>query len=422
MARSTGLFALLVCAGFLFACQGDQGIPSEPGRELDLTAGGLCKNALFTSAAAIYTDSSVQNSKLQACKDILQLVKTNNLGQAEVKIDDLLVAIHNDYNGGAIGLAAVTPKTLEQSVADFIDATCGLAPLSGSECLEPKDIDDVAGIGADDLKGWLAAGPLTSTGTTLATGLIANGIFAFGVEGASAAYVFVSERPRTGVDGPCPNNFPNDCQDDVFDVDVDGGFTSVAVESCAEFGSMHIRCPEGGDCEAGETTLPLGLVTDDACTDAGYAMMGFWGQFAFQATRPVQWLIHSTPAYAGTTTKFGAFSPVVLADSDPRARGVICNVTANYPSGSEGTVCRILDHGTQIASCTTLITGPYTSSCPMQPLVPEDLSLLITAAKNGGDGAYNASQPLTLGPDDPARGGTKTVEFNLQPPGKKKNN
>jgi len=422
LARFRGVSAILACAAFALACQGDQGIPSEPGREVEVTAAGPCKSAAFTSAVAIYTDSSVQTAKLQACKDILQLVKNNNLGQAEVKIDDLLVAIHNDYNGGASGIAAVAPKTLEQSVADFIGATCGLAPLSASECLQPKDIDETAGIGADDLKGWLAAGPLTGTGDSLETGLLANGIFAFGVEGASAAYVFVSERPRTGVDGPCPNNFPNDCQDDVFDVDVDGGFTSVAVESCAEFGSMHIRCPEGGDCEPGETTAPLLLVTDSACTQAGYTMMGFWGKFAYQATRPVQWLIHSTPAYAGTTTKFGAFSPVVLADDDPRARGVICNVTANYPSGSEGTVCRILDHGTQIASCTTTATAPYTSTCSMAPLVPEDLSLLVTAEKTGGDGAYNASQPLTLGPANPARGGSKTVEFNLQPPGKKKKN
>jgi hypothetical protein len=58
----------------------------------------------------------------------------------------------------------------------------------------------------------------------------------------------------------------------------------------------------------------------------------------------------------------------------------------------------------------------------MKPLVPDDLSLLVTAEKTGGDGAYNASQPLTLGPANPARGGSKTVEFNLQPPGKKKKN
>ena len=413
----------MACAGFVFACQGDQGIPSEPGRGLEATAAGLCKNAAFTAAAAIYTDSSIQNDKLQACKDILALVKQNKVGPAEILIDDLLVAIYGDYTDETAALAAVSPHTLEQSVANYIEAACGLAPLSGSECLTPNDLDDTAdGIDAEDLQGWLASGPLTSTGTTRATGVLVNGLFAFGVEEGNNAYVIIAERKPTGVDGPCPQNFPNDCQDDVFDVDVDGEFDFVAVESCAEFGGKHIRCPENGDCEFGETAEPLNLVTDAACTLAGYYQMGFWGQFAYNATRPAHWIIHATPAYAGTTTKFGAFSPVVLADLDPRARGVTCNVTANYPSGSEGTVCRILDHGTQIASCTTVATAAYTSSCFMTPLVPEDLSLLVTAAKTGGDGAYNASQPLTLGPANPERGGTKTVEFNLQPPGKKKNN
>jgi hypothetical protein len=421
LVRFSGLFALLVCAGFLVSCQGDQGIPSDPGRGLDLTGPGPCKDAAFVSAVAIYTDSSVQNSKLQACKDILALAKQNKLGEAEVGIDDLLVAIYNDYNGGAAGLAPVGGQSLTQSVANYIEATCGLAPLTDSECLTPNDLDTIAdGIDADDLKGWLAAGPLSSAGTSLATGVLLNGLFAFGVEDANAAYVFVSERPRTGVDGPCPGTYPNDCQDDVFDVDVDGAFTSVSVESCIEFGVEHVRCPDGGPCEPGEVADPLFLVDDEACTIDGYAMMGLWGKLAFQATRPAHWLIQATPANAGLTSKFGAFSPVTASDDNPRSRDVICDVTANYPSGSEGTICRILDHGEEIASCVTASSGPYTSSCQMSPLVPENLSLLMTAAKTGGDGAYNASQAFTLGPADPERGGTKTVSFNLQPPGKKK--
>src|SRR5688500_6311761 len=89
--RPRALFATMACAAFAFACQGEQGIPSEPGRGIELTAAGLCKNAAFTSAAAIYTDSSIQNDKLQACKSILALVKQNKVGQAEILIDDLLV-------------------------------------------------------------------------------------------------------------------------------------------------------------------------------------------------------------------------------------------------------------------------------------------------------------------------------------------
>ena len=432
MVRFHGLSALLLCAGFLVSCQGDQGIPSDPGRGLTLTGPGPCKDAAFVSAAAIYTDSSVLNSKLQACKDIQALAKQDKLPEAEVGINDLLVAIYNDYTGGYSGLAPVGGNSLEQSVANYIEAACGLVTLSDSECLTPKDLDDPSDglIDADDLKGWLAAGPLNSFGMDLATGLLGTGIFAYGVEEAVDAYVFVSQRPRTGLDGPCPQNFPNDCQDDVFDVDADGLFASVAVESCAVFGEKHVHCPEGQDCEFGETTTALGLVTDEKCTEAGYEVMAFWGQVVFQATRPAQWLIQATPAYAGLTSKFGAFSPVVLADGDPRRREVICHVTSNYPSGSEGTICELLDQGTVIASCTTAGTGtPYESSCRYVQddgetegdlLVPDDLTLLANANKTDGNGAYFQSIEFKIGPGNPERGEAATVEHQLQPPGKKK--
>lgn len=415
MLRLNYLFALLVGV-FVFACQGEQGVPSGPGGGLDLSAGGPCKSNAFTAAAGIYVDSNTQNTKLQACKDILTLVKQGSVGAAELAIDGLIVAVYTEYTTTPSVLQAVGSNSLAQSVADYIDAACGLAPsLGASECLRPKDQDQpVNGIDDDDFDAYLAAGPLFSSGTTLATGVLGTGGFAFGVEEADGAYVFVTARPRTGLDGPCPGNFPNDCEDDVYDVDADGEFTSVAVETCEVYAERHIRCPAGGDCEFGELTAPLNLVS---CTVAGYDRMGLFGQLAYQATRPMQWIVHATPAHAGVTTKFGAFSPVVGADGDPRRRTVEVNVTANYPSGSEGTVIQILQLGIVIESCVTVATGDYTSTCSMNPLVPEDLSLLITAAKTGGDGAYNASQSLTLGPANPERGVTKTVTFVLNPPG-----
>ncbi len=420
MHGSRSLLAFLVGLMFVFACQGDQEIPSEPGRGVDLSAGGPCKDSTFTSAVAVYADPTVQNAKLQACKDILALVKQNKLGQAELGIDALLVGISSDYHGGAGGLTAVGSTSLYQAVANFTEAVCGLAPgLSDSECLTPNNLDETTGIGEDDLESWMAVGPLSSE--ELVKYLVPNEIFGFGLEGTDGTYVTFAARPRTELDGPCPENFPNDCQDDVNDVDVDGPFDFLYVESCAVFGEKHIRCPDEG-CEFGETAeTGLGLVTDDACTAAGYTMMGFWGRFAYEATRPMQWVIHATPAYAGLTTKFGAGSPIVLADGDPRRRDVHVDVTANYPSGSEGTIIQILDHGIVIASCVTIANGTYTSYCDMSPLVPEDLDLLVTAAKTGGDGAYNASQALELGPGNPERGVLTTVTFNLQPPGKKKN-
>lgn len=427
MARFPLVVLILLLSGWVLACQGDR-IPSEPDRGLTVAGpggGGVCKNQAFTAAAAIYTDSSVRGGKLQACKDILGLAKQNKLGAAELGIDALLVGIYDDYYAGA-GLAPVGSASLPQSVANFAVAACGLAPLSASECLTPNNLDGDPGISADDLKGWLAAGPVSTVG---AEGVLKNSLFAYRFVDEPAptnAYIFIAQRPKTTLLGPCPGPYANDCEDLVHDVDVDGGFTKVAVESaCASFGAEHVRCPEGGECQPGETTTELGLVDPGLCTQVGYQEMGFWRQFAFQATSPAQWLIRTELAHAGLTSKFGAFSPIVLAEDDPRRRAVICKITANYPSGSEGTICQLLKQGTVIASCTSVGTGvPYESNCPFKQvgdgenlLVPEAMTLLATANKTGTNGAYAAEQTFLIGPGNPERGESATVEFNLQPPG-----
>lgn len=417
------LVASLVLTGFMVGCQGDSGVPSDPGHDLGLARGpgGQCNNDAFKAAVKIYVENSVRKEKLKACDLILKAFEENKVSQGEKGIDDLLVAIYNDYHLGTAVLAPVSPHTLEQSVANYIGASCGLAGthLSASECLVVNDLDG-DGVDADDLDGWLAAGPLTGTATALGTGLLPNGIFAFGVESTSGTYVFVSERRRTGVDGPCPENFPNDCQDDVFDVDVDvvdpqSGFQSLTVESCAVFGALHVHCPEGAPCVPGETTIPLNLVSDDACTLAGYTTMGLWGQLAFQATRPTQWLIKATPAYAGTSTKLAFFSPVVLADDVPRTRGVDCNVRiSQYDRGSEGNTCRIFQGTMELDTCVTNIDG----LCTLSPLVPTNIDVHVTVEKTGGGGAYNAtSESFNLGPGDPPRDGdNKEVCFDMSPP------
>lgn len=429
MPRLSILLVFFLSGSLLLACQGDSGVPSDPGRDLAAAGGnpqdggpgrggggGECKDEAFKEAVKIYTSGSVRESKLKECGKILKAFKDNKIAEGEKGINDLLVAIYNDYHFGTATLAPVPPNTLEQSVANYIGASCGLAgtKLSASECLRVNDLDG-DGIDADDLDGWGAWGPLTSSGMTLAKDVLQNGVFAFGVENATNAYVIIAERRPTGVLGPCPNSYPNDCQNDVFDVDVDGGYTSATVESCNVFGNFHIHCPEGEDCEAGETTTALGLVTDEACTEAGYALMGFWGKFAFQSTRSAHWLIGSTPAYAGVSTKFGAFSPTVLADDEPRTRGVDCNaVLSRYNRGSEGNTCRIFQGTTELDSCTTDADG----LCSLVPQVPTEISVFVTIEKTGGGGAYNAkSKSFTLGPGDPPRDGdNKEVCFDMSPP------
>jgi hypothetical protein len=411
----------------MFACQGDQGIPSEPGRGLDLTAGGLCKDEAFTSASAIYANSTVRNSKLKACKTILGFVQRNQIGKAELEIDKLLAAIHNDYQNTAAVLAAVSPNTLEQSVANYIGAACKLAPLSASECLVPNDLDDPAdGIDADDLDGWIAAGPLSGSSTALAKELLENGLFAFGVDGGPA-FVIVSQHRRTGVDGPCPGEFAFafDCQDDVFDLDVDDlpqDVTFVTVESCTDFGKTHAHCPPGEPCSFGQFD-PVGLllVSQAACDAVAYYEMGLGRKFAYQTIRPALWIVHATPAYAATSTRFGAFSPIVLADDVPRTRGVDCIISnSQFNAGSEGSTCRLLEGATELAACVTVPdpSGSNASQCSLTPAIPDDIIVQVTVEKTGGGGAYNASStPFEMGPANPARGEpNKEVCFAMTPP------
>lgn len=412
--RSAWSFVLLfLFSGLLLACQGDQGVPSEPDRGLELA--GACKNEAYSNAVPLYKSSKVQSALLQECKRILGLTDP---GQAELAVDALLVGVFQAYNLTPDALQPLAGETLPASVAIYIEAACGLVSLSDDECLTPNDVDENGSIGENDLGGYLAVGPLTSSGTTLATALTPNGLFAVGAEEAQGAYVFVSQRPPEDVDGPCPGPSPNDCQRDVWDVDVDGVLTSLTVESCNSFGERHMRCPPGQDCEFGDEAPALNLVTDEACTAAGYAMMSFWGRFAFNATRPAQWIVRATPAYAGVGTKFEGWSPIVAADLDLRRRGVDCTVTSQFNAGSEGTICRIFEGPTQLDSCETVAEGSNSSTCTLNPLVPDDITVFVTAEKTGGSGAFNAtSENFTLGPADPAWGDpNKEVCFEMTPP------
>ena len=419
--RISTVLSILACGALALACQNDSSVPSDLDRGIDLTAGSVCKDATFTAAATIYTSSTVQNNKLKACKTILGFVQKNQIGNAELEIDKLLVAIHNDYQNGAAGLVGVGAATLEQSVANYIGAACGLAPLSDDECLVPNDLNESGGITADELDGWIAAGPLSGTATALSTDVLENLLFAFGVDGGPA-YVIVAQNRPTGVDGPCPETFAFDCQDDVFDLDVDkvaNNPTFVTVESCTDFGALHAHCPEGQSCAFGSATTGLGLVPQSACDAVAYRELGIWGKLAYQTIRPTLWVVHATPAYAATSTKFGAFSPIVLADDDPRVRGVECIVTSsNFNAGSEGSTCRVISGVTQIASCVTVATSSNSSQCTLSPAVPDDITVVVRAAKTGGSGAYNASSaPFGLGPADPPRGApNKQVCFTMSPP------
>ena len=189
---------------------------------------------------------------------------------------------------------------------------------------------------------------------------------------------------------------------------------------------MH--CPDGEECEFGQESPAPGLIS---CTVAPTGLAGFVNRM----TKPVQWIIHATPAYAaGLGTKFTSFSPVVVGDMDPRARGVVCNFISQYNNGSEGTICELFEDieatipaecapfdadGNGIpCSCASLAdeTDPTVSSCQMAPEVPGSVIYTVKASKNEGNGVYNSLSSVNLAPDSPERGGSTDVCFALTPP------
>jgi len=438
----------LILSGTLLACQGDRNGPSAPDNGLDLAAGpGICKDTAFTDAVVIYSDASVQNEKLKACKDILALDKQDKYDEFELAVNQLIVAVYNDYYADPSPLAPVSGSPLEQSVKSYIEAACGLATFPTGECLAPVDVDKDGTLEQWEFDGYLAAGPLFDGDSRKLISerfgfhvdepfVDPDGIEAPGVDPNGPLYVVVASQPNDAeYKGDCPLDVQSDwdCQDEYFLVDVDGLIppNTVTVVSCEDPGFnatqvIHVRCPAEG-CEQGKpsTTGP-----DLLCTTVMGLLPG-WQQLVYQATRPVQWVIHATPAYAaGQGTKFVAYTPIGLSDTDERRRRVFCEVTSNFNNGSEGTTCQLLNGTSVHASCVTaVIEGTSAkSSCEffdsegLPPLVLTDLMLTATAAKTGGDGAYNFEKPFSLGPDDPQRGDTKTVIFDLQPPGKKKKN
>lgn len=440
MIRPRLTLPLCLSGALLLACQGDQNGPSEPDRGLELTAGGLCKNEAFTSASAIYTESSVQNDKLQACKGILALDKQGQYAEFELAVNQLIVAVYNDYFADPSPLAPVGETTLLESVKSYIEAACGLATFPEGECLPPLDVDEDGTFEQWEFDGYLAAGPLFDGDSRK----LISERFGFhvddpsvdppGVDPNGPLFIVVSSQPRESeFEGQCPLGIESlwDCQEEYFLVDVDGLIppNTVTVVSCEDPGFdaevIHVRCPPGG-CEQGvsSTTGP------DLLCPAVIGLLPGWQRLVYQATRPVQWAIDARPAYAaGTGTKFVAYTPVGLSDLDERRRQVFCEITSNFFNGSEGSTCQLLLGSSVHASCVTAVVAGTSnkSSCEfldaegLPPLVPADLNLLLTAAKTGGDGAYNFQAAFTLGPNDPERGESKTALVNLLPPGKKKN-
>jgi hypothetical protein len=425
----------------LLACQGDQNGPSEPDHGLELTAGGgLCKgHDDFVDAVAIYTDASVQSDKLQACKDILALDKQNKYDEFELAVNQLIVGVYNDFYADPSPLAPVGENTLLESVKFFIEASCELATFPEGECLPPVDVNEDGTFEQWEFDGYLAAGPLFSGESRK----LISERFGFtvdepsvdppGVDPNGPLFVVVSSQPREAAyKGDCPLDVQSDwdCQEEYFLVDVDGLIepNTVTVVSCDDEAGfeevIHVRCPLGG-CEQGVTST----TGPSLLCPAVIGLLPGWQRLVYQATRPVQWAIDARPAYAaGTGTKFVAYTPIGLSDLDERRRQVFCEITSNFNNGSEGSLCQLLLGSSVHASCVTaVIVGTSNkSSCEfldsedLPPLVLTDLNLLLTAAKTGGDGAYNFETTFTLGPGNPEKGESKTALVNLLPPGKKK--
>ncbi|MCK5440062.1 MAG: hypothetical protein KAI97_08960 [Gemmatimonadetes bacterium] len=370
-------------------------------------------------------ENRFKNDKNAACKTIAQQVDAGDDDGAELGINQLLVALYNDYAacvGAPFGTqdldacplsggASVDPA----GVVIFAQATCDLAPglpqTGDVDCVVPT-VDNLAvptapstDPTAEKAGGWIAAGPATEGASVV----LPSGEFAVQLDDLTVPAVFVAMRENTptSVVGECPINSDNDCVQNNYTVDMDNPDDPIAdgpppglyVEICegpVPFADVTVpaRCA-GGTCAPAEPEPARGLLS---CSK---------GALAFA---PSTW---------------------TAADGELAVRDVLCTVSSTSAAVSEGTTCTVFPRGSNdpIDSCLTVATpeaGPKAAQCT----IPDILAAHLDAAHDGSPVLYtmhankiesgvshSGSSDFELSQTDPMFGNTKTVFVDVLPPG-----
>ncbi len=418
----------------LVGCQGDTRAPVAPDRALDGAAAIKCP--WDKSVTDVY-QNKFRSDKTAACKDAAEFVDGVDLTTAELVINELLLALYNDYAvcvGAPFGTqdlsacpfadgASVDPA----AVVAFAQATCDIAPglpqTGDVDCVVPSvenlstnpapPTDPTDGTDA----GWIVAGPV-GEGAIVELSSDEFGIQIDDLEaGIAAAYVSIRENPPTVAVGICPVNSDNDCTQNNYTVDMDGigepyidndpiadipdpGLYVEICEGPAPFAPVSVpaRCLSSSNtCEPGQSVPDRDLL---ACSK---------GALAFA---PSTW-----------TATDGALA----------VRDVICKVDSQSAAVSEGTTCTVVDRVTGIPvpgkSCLTVAT-PAVSPKAAECTIPDILAANLDDAHDGSPVLYRmeaskiesgvshfGSTDFELSQTDPTFGNTKDVFVDVLPPG-----
>ncbi len=427
----------------LVGCQGDAQAPVALDRTLDGAAAIKCP--WEKSITDIY-ENKFKSDKTAACKEIAEHMAAADTTAAELGINQLLVALYNDYAAcvglpfGKQDLAACPFKDGASvhllGVVDFAQKTCNLAdpalPQTGDvDCVVPT-VDNLTvpdEYPCDSFCDPTALNPVATAGGWIAVASVAEGDSVilpsgeFGIQiddleaGVSEVFVAIRENKPTPVVGVCPVNSDNDCVQNNYTVDMDGVGEAYSdndpiadspapglyIEICegpapfAEF-SVPARCESSSNtCEPAQSIPDRDLLK---CSK---------GALAFE---PSTW---------------------TAADGALAVRDVLCQVESHSPTVSEGTTCTVFDEDNDLVdSCLALPTpdpedSPKAAECMIFDILAANLDdahdgspvpYTMVATKIEKGVSHTGSAPFDLSQTDPMFGEVEIVPvIDVLPPG-----
>jgi hypothetical protein len=372
-------------------------------------------------------ENKFKSDKIAACKDAAEFVDAGDLTAAELVINQLLLALYNDYATcvGApfgtqdldacpfVGGAGVDPA----EVVAFAQATCDIAdaalPKTGDvDCVVPypENLDTNPALPTDPTDGiqggWIVA--LVAEKDTL---LMPNDEFGIVIDDLEddpkVTEVFVAMRENEPTDpDTCPNKRPQGCVQNNYTIDMDGVgqpyYENDPIDDDPEPG-LYVEICEGEVDDFAAVSVPArcqsGICTPSQPTD----------------DREITGCSKGALAFAPST--WSAISA---------ARDVQCVVTSTSAAVSAGTTCTVLDEssGDPVPGIETCLTVPVvneqkTSECTIRdvPAAPGTFQYTMQANKIDSGVSHYGSSPFQLSETHPKFRETLPVPVVVEPPG-----
>jgi hypothetical protein len=411
-------------------CQGDTPAPVALDRTLEGAPAIKCPWG--TSVTDIY-ENKFKSDKTAACKDAAEFVDARDLAAAELVINQLLVALYNDYAacvGGPFGTqdpdtcpfadgASVDPA----GVVAFARETCGIAPeadlptTDDVDCVVPtvENLSTTPALPTDPTDGtdagWIVVGPVGEEAIVV----LPNDEFGIQIDnlktGVTEVFVAMRENEPTPINR-CPDASQG-CVRNNYTIDMDG-VGQLFADNNDPIGDglfdlgLYVEICEGTEDDFASVSVPA-RCSGGACARA-------------QPTDDRE--------LTGCSKGALAFAPSTWSAVDP-TRDVQCVVTSRSAAVSEGTTCTIFPRGSNdpVDSCPTLATpdeGPKMSACTIPDVLaanlddandPSPVLYTMEANKIENGVSHFGSTDFELSQTDPIFGIVEDVPVDVRPPG-----